>query len=45
MLHQMLLHPIFPPSHTLSKSVIGLSIYFNVVKVCSVENALRDSYS
>ena len=43
-LHQMLLRLIFPPSHTQSKSAIGLSIFFNVVKVCSAEQALRDSY-
>ena len=39
-LHQMLLHLIFLPSHTLPKSVIGLFIYFSTVKVCSTEHAL-----
>ena len=42
--HQMLLQAIFPPSHILSKSAIGLSISFSPVKVCFVEQALRDPY-
>jgi hypothetical protein len=42
-LHQMLLYPIFLPSHTLPKSAIGLFISFSAVKSTRPTHASRHS--